>query len=185
VEIPNLKSSGLTRMVDAPIAHISYVVRSIPDAVAMWAEVFGAGPFFLLEGIEFSRVEYCGSPAAWEHSAAHGMWGPIGIELQENHRVAPEGLASLINRPEGAINHIAFVTSDPESASARLERNGMPQVLYAQNDSVEMRWHSAPSLGHAIEIHRDSNFVSDFAIGLRAASDGWDGSEPLRRGAPF
>ena len=80
-----------------------------------------------------------------------------------------------------AVNHVAFETATPEEDSARLEELGMPLFLFADFGPVQDRIHYAPFLGHAVEVHRESAFLTDFWNMIEGASKDWDGSDPLRR----
>jgi methylmalonyl-CoA/ethylmalonyl-CoA epimerase len=170
-----------TQVLGHPISHISYVVADLATAVDLWVATFGAGPFFLLEHIDFDRVEHGGAPAVFDHSAAFGQWGSIAVELQQIHEVKPaRTLGPLLYGRGTAPNHVAYIAPDPESESARLERLGLPKFLFATFGPVEITFHDVPMLGHAIEIHRQCDFIENFFASLAAAADGWDGSDPLR-----
>jgi hypothetical protein len=40
--------------------------------------------------------------------------------------------------------------------------------------------HEAPLLGHAIEVHENTDAIRELFALLADAGDGWDGGEPLR-----
>jgi len=164
-----------------PIVHISYEVPDIRAAVDMWVSTFGAGPFFLLERQVFDQVTHNDAPAVWDHSAAFGQWGPIGVELQHTFEIEPaETLRAQVVGRGMSPNHVAYLAKDPDGESARLAQLGFPQVLFAQRGPVELRFHYVPLLGHAIEIHKESDFILDFFAMIARAADSWDGTDPLR-----
>lgn len=173
-------SSSVPTIFDRPISHISYMVNDIPAAVGAWVSTFGAGPFYLLEHMEFDETEHNGAPVAWDHSAAFGQWGPIAVELQQIHSVEPPSLAQHISGHGYAVNHVSYIVENPEEESARLEALGMPRFLYARFGPVEVTFHDVPWLSHAIEIHKDVEFINDFFGGMAKAAEGWDGTDPLR-----
>jgi hypothetical protein len=173
--------AGRPHILGRQIVHVSYEVPDIPAAVDAWVSTFGAGPFFLLERQVFDQVTHNGAPAAWDHSAAFGQWGPIGVELQHTYEISPEDtLRPAIVGRGNAPNHVAYVSADPVGESTRLEQLGFPQVLFAQSGPVELRFHYVPLLGHAIEIHKESPFLLDFFAMIAKAAQGWDGTDPLR-----
>lgn len=183
----NIAGSATPSVVGHPISHISYQVQDIPSAVDTWVEVFGAGPFFLLEHIAFERVEHFddlhprGAPAVWDHSAAFGQWGPIAVELQQIHTIAPtRTLGPKIVGRGTAPNHVAYIAEDPEGESARLQGLGLPKFLFATFGPVEITFHDVPMFGHAIEVHRKCDFIVSFFETIADAADGWNGDEPLR-----
>ena len=95
-----------------------------------------AGPFFLLDRVEFEYVLYLGEPAAFSHSAAFGQWGSLVIELQQLHDVGPAGLLEKLNRP---MNHVAYVCEDAAAESAALEADGLPMFLHAGFGPIDIR----------------------------------------------
>jgi hypothetical protein len=178
-EMPPWAPPGSTR-----IAHIGYVVENIGDAVAWFVKAVGAGPFFLLENIDFDSTDFQGSQGLFRHSAAFGQWAQVCIELQQLDEIAPAALRERLEPGLPAVNHIAYIVDDPDAESSRLESLGMPRYLRAQNDGADVTWHETPCLGHSLEIHRSSQFVRDFFAGVAAAAGQWDGKKPLRIGPP-
>ncbi len=170
-------------MNDRPIHHVCYVVDDLPTAVGQWVEMTGAGPFFHLgEHVTFEETLLEGEPCVFDHASAIGRWGPIFLELNQLHDVTPELEARV--RPGGAggsnISHIAYVVDDPAAESARLEAAGMPRFLQLRQGPVKISLHDAPLLGHAIEVHENSDAINGLFAVIAAGAEGWDGSEPLR-----
>jgi len=164
-----------------PIVHLGYVVEDIPKAVAMWTRSVGAGPFLMFEHVQCDIVEHEGGPGVFDHSAAFGQWGSIAVELQQIHKLDPLAmLAPRLMEPSNRLTHVAYVAPNPEQESARLERVGAPKFLHLTTGPVEVTYHDAPWLGHAIEIHRDSDFLRGFIADIAQAAVGWDGTNPLR-----
>jgi catechol 2,3-dioxygenase-like lactoylglutathione lyase family enzyme len=171
-------------MLARPISHVSYVVEDIERAVDFWVAMFGAGPFHVLERIEFDAIEHRGGPATLDHSAAFGQWGAIAVELQQVYDAQPAELAARVAGGAPRVNHIAYISPDVEADSRRLEQAGMPRFMFAKLGPVEVTFHDAPALGHAIELHRESDHIYGFFGAIAEAARGWDGSEPLRTGPP-
>lgn len=164
-----------------PLSHVGYAVSDIERAAHAWAAAVGAGPFFLLGRMTFDSAVSDGAPARWDHSAAFGQWGSIAIELQQMHDTAPERLATALDVPPPAINHVAYVTDTPEAESERLAAAGHALVLHATSGPIDLRFHEGHGqFGHAIEIHRRTDFLVDAFKGFAEAADGWDGRDPLR-----
>jgi methylmalonyl-CoA/ethylmalonyl-CoA epimerase len=163
------------------ISHISYNVPDIPSAVDYWVSTFGAGPFYLLPDMQFDESRHNGQDCVVRHSAAFGWWGSVGLELQQLHEASPPEVERLFAGPLNAVNHVAYFVPDPAAESARLEALGIPEFLFARIGPVEVTFHDAWStLGHGIELHRETEFITGFFNSLRDAADGWDGSDPLR-----
>jgi catechol 2,3-dioxygenase-like lactoylglutathione lyase family enzyme len=170
-------------MNNRPIQHVCYIVDDIPKAVDLWVETTGAGPFFHLgEHVEFEETLLDGEPCVFDHASAIGKWGPIFLELMKLHEVTPE-LESRVDpgRAGGSnIAHIAYIVDDLATEGERLEAAGMPKFLYLRQGPVQISLHDAPSLGHAIEVHENTDAINGLFALIAAGAEGWDGSEPLR-----
>lgn len=168
------------RLLGRRVSHVGYIVEDIPTAVDRWG-IVGVGPFFVIENAVFDSVESYGKPGIFKHSGAFSWWGEFGLELHQIEDVQPADAAAKLGVGGGqAVNHVAIETPTAEEDSARLEELGMPMFLLAKVGPIEDRLHWAPFLGHAIEIHQQSEFLTDFWRKIAAAAKDWDGSEPLR-----
>jgi hypothetical protein len=178
----HLSSGGRIDVFNRPIDHIAYSVEDIDTAVGWWARCFGVGPFFIVDDIEFDKCIHDGKSCVFEHSAAFAAWGDVFVELQRITRAEPEVVsAGLRAGGKNMVNHVAYVVDDPERDSERLEGLGFKQFLYARRGPVAVRFHTAPFLGHAIEIHEANAFLDGFWKMIGDAARDWDGADPLRR----
>ena len=148
----------MARVLNRPISHISYALPEIAAVVEHWSSVLGAGPFFLIDRVQFDEVTYDARPAVWEHAGAFGQWGALCIELQEIVEASPPHVAALLTPgPMPVVNHVAYVSDDPEADSAELSAAGHELFLHAKFGGIEVWFHDTTALfGHAIEIHRAS-----------------------------
>jgi len=170
-------------MNDRPIHHVCYIVDDIPKAVDQWVEATGAGPFFHLgEHVEFDETLLAGEPCVFDHASAIGKWGPIFLELIKLHEVTPELESRFYTGAAGGSNvaHIAYIVDDSAAESERLEATGMPKFLHLRRGPVQISLHDAPLLGHAIEVHENTDAINGLFALFSAGAEGWDGSEPLR-----
>lgn len=164
-----------------PPHHIGYVVDDISAAVDWVVSALGAGPFFLIDHLPFDSVTFEGQPAAFDHSAAFGQWGPIKLELTVIHNAQPAGLAAALGGPPGRVGHVAWVVDDVEVESALLAAAGAPSFHEGRAGPVRAIWHDARAmLGHHIEILQDCPEIQGFYELMRSSAEGWDGSDPLR-----
>ena len=160
-------------MNDRPIHHVCYIVDDIPKAVHQWVATTGAGPFFHLgQHVEFEETQLDGEPCVFDHASAIGSWGPIFVELMQLHEVTP-ALASRVHR-----GHIAYVVDLPAAESERLEAAGMPKFLHLRQGPIQIAMHEAPLLGHAIEVHENTDAIRELFALFADAGDGWDGVSP-------
>jgi methylmalonyl-CoA/ethylmalonyl-CoA epimerase len=163
--------------------HVCYIVDDIPTAVDRWVEVTGAGPFFHLgDHVTFEETLLEGEPCVFDHASAIGKWGPIYLELMQLHEVTP-ALARRVHSGAARgskVGHIAYVVDDRAAESERLEAAGMPKFLHLRQGPIEIAMHDAPLLGHAIELHENTDAIHALFALFAAGAEGWDGSEPLR-----
>ncbi|HVP03428.1 MAG TPA: VOC family protein [Solirubrobacteraceae bacterium] len=162
-----------------PIHHVGYVVDDLQSAAAAMWRTYGAGPFLAMEHLEFDEVTYLGEPAAYDHSAAFGAWGPILVELNVVHSAAPPALQEALGRP--GIGHAGFVVDDLDAVTERFLADGLRLFHEGRTGPAHARWFDgAPALAHHVEVLQSNELLQGFYARVRAAADGFDGAEPLR-----
>ncbi len=163
---------------DGPeIVQLAYFVPDIKQAAERWAANLGAGPFFIREHISLEAVRLDGAPAALDHSSAYGWWGRVMVELVQQNGDDPSVFS---NRPWG-LHHTAYFAPQLAAELARLDTQGFPTRMTARAGQVKFAFADAnASLGHYFEIYEDAPDLRRFYAMVEAASQGWDGSAPLR-----
>ena len=158
------------------IHHIGYVVGDLQAEIPRWVESTGAGPFFLIEHLEFDEVTFRGNPAEYDHSSAFGAWGPIIVELTQVHSVAPEAL-----RVELGHRHVAWLADSLEDERERLRGLGLTPFHTGRTGPASAVWlDGGPLFPHPVEVLQSAEPLLSFYARVRDAADGWDGSEPIR-----
>jgi hypothetical protein len=166
-----------------PITHVGYVVAEIEPAVDWAVSTFTAGPFFVISHMQFEFCTFRGEPASYDHTSAFGQWGPIMIELTVVHGANPPELAEVIGGAAPKFGHVGMLSDDLNADSAMLEQAGMPLFHTGGAGPIAAHWHDGrPRLGHHVEILTRTPQIEGFYASIKAASEGWDGSEPLRPG---
>ena len=163
---------------DGPeIVQLAYFVPDIKQAAERWAKHLGAGPFFIAEHIPLDAVRLDGAPAALDHSSAYGWWGRVMVELVQQNGDDPSVFS---DRPWG-LHHTAYFAPDLDAELASLEARGFPTRMTARAGQVKFAFADAnASLGHYFEIYEEDPGLRHFYAMVEAASQDWDGSEPLR-----
>ena len=167
------------------IHHIGYVVEDLRSGIPRFAAATGAGPFLAMEHIVFEEVTYLGEPAVYDHSSAFGQWGPILVELSQVHEARPTGLREALVAPGGGVGHVAWLAPSLEQETERLAAFGIEPFHTGRTGPASAVWFDGGDLfGHPIEVLAEHEQLLGFYSMVRAASEGWDGSEPLRISGP-
>jgi hypothetical protein len=167
------------------IVQVAYHVTDIRRAAGEMSAHFGAGPFFINEGIRLVWGEHRGRPTEFVHSSAYGQWGTIMVELlrQEDDR-QPSPYRDMYSPEQEGLHHVAIMVPDLEAATAHFERAAMPVITRCglrTPSEVDFAFVDArATLGHMIEIYPVSTPLSAFYDRVRSAAEAWDGREPLR-----
>jgi len=166
-----------------PITHVGYVVEELEPAVEWAVRTLGAGPFFVVDRVPFDTCTFRGEAASYVHSSAFGQWGPIKVELTVVHSAEPAALRDLMRGAPPTVGHVGWLADDLEAETAALAAAGMPLFHTGSSGPVAAHWHDGRAvLGHHVEVLRRSPELEGFYERIRAAAEGWDGSDPVRPG---
>lgn len=166
-----------------PPHHTAYVVDNIASTVERLVAQLGAGPFLLIEDVPLVEVRSQGSPAELAHNSAFGAHGGHPIELMEIKHAAPELVRARFDGPRPRVHHFGYSldVASAETVRAALDGSGAPAYLSSRLDGPRTSLHDgSESVGHDIEIIEDGAAFREFFAMVVNASEGWDGSEPLR-----
>jgi hypothetical protein len=155
---------------------VAYATDDVHATARRWTER-GIGPFFVIEHIALTDVEIDGATAAFDHSSAYGQWGPVMVELIQQHDPGPDPVVGT-----AGIHHVASFVDDFEVASAALAADGFPRRLKASTAGGQaFAFHDArPTLGHLLEIYERTDRLAGFYSMVRDASLAWTGNDPVR-----
>ncbi len=167
-----------------PITHLGYVVEELEPGVDWAVQTFGAGPFFAVRHMQFDTCTFNGEPATYDHSSAFGHRGDILIELTVVHGASPPELTEMLGGGRAPVlGHIGMLSDDLEADSRRLAEAGLPIFHSGSSGPIRANWHDGrKQLGHHVEILQRTPEIEGIYAMVRTASEGWDGSEPLRSG---
>lgn len=147
------------------IHHVAFDVPDVSAAIKFFGAAFGMGPFYRLLNPHGDDPNHVG--------AGFGYWGGIYVELIG----MTEGAAGGAPR----INHVAYMSTEPEQESARLSDLGLPKFREFRVGDVWPQFHDAShEMGCAIEIHQACSDLDTFFKLVADSSVGWDGSNPER-----
>jgi hypothetical protein len=159
----------------APV-QIAYGVTGLEAAAARFSASTGAGPFVMVEHIALRSARVRGTAGEFDHSSAYGQWGPIMVELVEEHTPA-------LMAPGSGVHHMAFMVPRLDDAAAWCEHQGWPELLRAETSGGQVfAFHDArEQLGHLVELYEPSDRLLGFYRSVATSAHGWDGTDPVRR----
>jgi catechol 2,3-dioxygenase-like lactoylglutathione lyase family enzyme len=163
------------------IHHIGYVVEDLQAAIPQAIATLGTGPFFLIEHMTFDETTYNGGPAEYDHSSGFAaLPGGLLVELTQVHGAQPPELREALGDSTG-VGHVGYVVDDQAAEVARLEAQGLRAFHTGRTGPASAVWLESDWLGHHVEVLQSAPPLLEFYTSIRAAADGWDGSEPIRR----
>ena len=165
-----------------PPVQIAYAVPDVNSAARSWAARSGAGPFFVREHIALTDVVVRGRPGTFDHSSAYGQWGAVMVELVEDHGDGPSPVRDMFPRDGSGLHHLAFFVENVDAAVEDLLHQGHEQAMSARTASglVFCFVDTRATLGHMVELYEPNPSLRTFYSTVRAASERWDGADPVR-----
>lgn len=167
-----------------PIRQIAYYTDNIRQAVERHHNLFGSGPFFLIENISL-MVNHRGHDIEFRHDAAFGQWGSMQVEFMQPLTEGPSIIHDLY--PAGSerqgIHHVALIIDDLESMTAAGEAAGFPVAMRAYLPEMDLKvvfLDSVERYGHFIELYQRVPSIVGFYEMVENASLDFDGSDILR-----
>lgn len=167
--------TGADRSVLGVPVQLAYGVTDLRRTAARFSASTGAGPFLVVEHIPLSRARVAGGPGEFDHSSAYGQWGPLMVELVEEH-------TPPLMTPGTGLHHVAFMVASLPGAADWCERRGWPELLHAETATgQEFVFRDARAeLGHLVELYEPSDRLTGFYRHIASLAEGWDGTDPVR-----
>lgn len=163
-----------------PVMQFAFVPRDFDAAVRHWTETMGVGPFYLIENNVLGEALFLGEPYHCVFSIAIAYWGDIQIELVRQENDAP----SIYKGAEGeALHHTCILTDDIHKARKISDESGAKVLVEGKvgADGYVLYVDSGGGPGSIVEILQLSSGTEGLFGMIKAASVGWDGSDPLRK----
>ena len=166
-----------------PILQNGYVVRDLERAALHWASVLGAGPFYLLEHIQFGDAYLRGRPLKIDMSVAVGYWHDVQIELIKQHDANPSIYNEFLASSGEGLQHLGVMVVSLDPELARLKAMGVEPVQWgATATGIRFAYVSSElHPGGMLELIESGPAINGFFGMARAAARDWDGKNPLRR----
>jgi len=164
----------------------AYYVPDIEKAARHYAEVFGWGPFFVLEHIPLEFAKYRGDPAEFDHSSAYGQAGDLMIEFITQHNDGPSAVRDMYAPDESGLHHVAHFVTDLAASVRAFETLGYDVALEARTTTgVDFVMVDAcDTLSHMIELYEPNEALRGFYSYVKHKAADWDGTDPVRYLSP-
>ena len=168
-----------------PATQLGFVVRDVEAAIRHWTEVFGVGPFIVMEHgtaqpppPTFMR----GEEVSVELKLGFGFMGDVQIELIEQRNDAPSPYAEFLAAGREGLQHLGFWVHDHDEATRRVTAAGYEPVyeIRVAGQALPIVYYDSPSqVGPMLELVPPAWRRSREAV--RREIDAWSGGEPVIR----
>jgi len=121
-----MSTKGITSFDPSTLCQVAIVVKSVDDAVKFYTEVFGIGPFELME-VNFPSATYYGEKGGYRGKRAFAKLGPVTLELIEliDGKTVHEDF--LREKGEG-VHHLGFTVKDLSKCEEEAAKFGLKVV---------------------------------------------------------
>jgi hypothetical protein len=161
---------------------LCWVVPDLEAAIGHWVRTAGAGPFFVFGDLHFDNALYRGAPADVQPCRATiGQLGDMQIELIQPTDDGPGLWTDVIPRGKSGLHHVGLYSTDYDADRARYMADGAEMAFEGlmmghktcYNDTVA-------TLGFMTELITANPVAASVFEAIRVASQGWNGSDPIR-----
>jgi hypothetical protein len=168
------------------IRQAGYVVRDIEASMTYWSQALGVGPWFYNPRVPISNYRYHGDAYEVHNSVALANSGPLQVELIQTRNDAPSMYRDFMRAGNTGLQHVAYWT---EQFDADMERLAALDFRVAMSGEVGERGrfvyfepiaHVGLHPGTVIELSEVAGPKGKLFRMIREASEGWDGSDPVR-----
>ncbi len=164
-----------------------YVVRNIHSAMHHWIEVLGVGPWFYIEDVKTDWFTYRGQPSEVKMSIALANSGDLQIELIQPRNDAPSMYRDFLSTGREGLQHMSYWTEDYQGLYDRALSLGYTVGHEGQIGGEKGRFayfdtesQAGAHPGTVVEISDISGTKGRTFAHIRRASEGWDGTNPIR-----
>jgi hypothetical protein len=163
-----------------PIRQIGFVVADLDIALESWVAL-GVGPWYVVRGQQL-RTLYRGKPCEVALTIALANSGDMQFEVITQEDGDASIYTEFLASGREGFNQLAYWATDFDAAIQSTKDAGWP-VVWSGGEAEGGRYvYLEPPGGPApiIEISELNEVTTGLGDFLRAAADGWDGTDPIR-----
>lgn len=165
-----------------PIRQLGFVVPDIEAAMQHWSEVMGVGPFFYNPRVPIEEYTFDGQRYEPHNSVALANAGYIQIELIQCRNDVPSCYKEFTDAGHSGLQHTAYWTEDYDRDLAVMQDEGfrvrMSGCVGENGRFAYFDRETHP--GTCIELSEVKGPKGRMFDMIRAASEGWNGSDGVR-----
>lgn len=171
-------------LLPAKPCQIAYFVPDVREAALEHHRLYGSGPFYVAEHIQFDVCEYRGAASTWDQSSSFGYWGDVMVEFMVQNRPGPSVIEDVqaVNKGATGLHHLGFYVDDPLAVVTAFSKAGYELAWRGVlANGVEIFMVDTIRLyGHMIELYAPTPSLMEIHDFVRQGSIGFDGRDPVR-----
>ncbi len=164
------------------IRQLGYVVHDIEEAMSYWSKTLGVGPWFYNPAVPIENYRYHGESYSPHNSVALANSGFVQVELIQCRNAVPSMYRDFLQAGNTGLQHVAYWTENYDADLMRLEQQGFKVAMSGEVGTrgrfvyFDTEYHP----GTVIELSEVAGPKGKMFDMIRAASETWDGSDPVR-----
>jgi methylmalonyl-CoA/ethylmalonyl-CoA epimerase len=121
-----MTQKGMESFNPTSFCQVAIVVKSIDETVKFYEEMFGIGPFEIIE-VDFADATYYGQKAGYRGKRGFAQMGPVTLELIECYDGKTVQEDFLREKGEG-LHHIGFMVKDLKRCEEEAAKKGLKVI---------------------------------------------------------
>ncbi|HWK72279.1 MAG TPA: VOC family protein [Burkholderiaceae bacterium] len=164
------------------IRQLGYVVKDIEAAMDYWSRSLGVGPWYYNPKVPIENYQYRGERYEPHNSVALANSGFVQVELIQCRNDVPSMYRDFLRAGNTGLQHVAYWTGNYDADLDRLTAQGFRPVMSGEVGErgrfvyFDTEYHP----GTVIELSEVAGPKGKLFDLIRAESQGWDGSDPIR-----
>ena len=164
------------------IRQLGYVVPDIEAAMEYWSKTLGVGPWYYNPRVPIVNYKYDGESYEPHNSVALANSGFVQVELIQTRNDVPSMYRDFLQAGRTGLQHVAYWTENYDADLERLLAQGFKPKMSGEVGErgrfiyFDTEYHP----GTVIELSEVAGPKGRLFDTIRAASEGWDGSDPVR-----
>jgi hypothetical protein len=151
--------------------------------MAYWSKVLGVGPWFYNPRVPIRNYTYRGERYEPHNSVALANAGGLQVELLQTRNDVPSMYRDFLRAGHQGVQHVAYWTESFDADLGRAEALGFKVCMGGEvGDKGRFVYFEtdASQPGTVVELSEVAGPKGKLFKMIREASQGWDGSEPVR-----